>query len=252
MTMTKNNYGRRRFLRGAGGVALGLPALDMFQPAAARPRPRRARSTPRSILQQNGADPGQRRRSRHVLAALDGADQRRRHGRGRHGPHHQRAARLRQQADLRARAELQELAQPRRRPRRRQHRRARQGQRHQAAAGRRVVRLLHRQQDVAGKGAADPVRRAARTPSATTRSRSRPAAPCASATTTPGTSTSACPAWPAWRRPTPAAGRRSPPAACRSTTSCAPTCATCWAAPTSARPTASGWTCTSPACATWK
>ncbi len=53
--MLKTRYGRRRFLRGAGGVALGLPALDIFQPARAQTA-RKIYSA--LILQQNGAVQG--------------------------------------------------------------------------------------------------------------------------------------------------------------------------------------------------
>jgi hypothetical protein len=55
--MTKNSYGRRRFLRGAGGVALALPALDLFRPRSARAQDAR-KIYSALILQQNGAVQG--------------------------------------------------------------------------------------------------------------------------------------------------------------------------------------------------
>jgi hypothetical protein len=54
--MMRNSYNRRRFLRGAGGVALGLPALDVFRPARAQEAAKKIYSA--LILQQNGAIQG--------------------------------------------------------------------------------------------------------------------------------------------------------------------------------------------------
>jgi hypothetical protein len=58
MVMSNKNFGRRRFLRGAGGVLVGLPALDVFHPgrAAAQAPARKIYSA--LILQQNGAIQG--------------------------------------------------------------------------------------------------------------------------------------------------------------------------------------------------
>jgi hypothetical protein len=58
MVMLKNNFGRRRFLRGAGGVALGLPALDIFQPRRARADAGKRKIYSALVLQQNGAIQG--------------------------------------------------------------------------------------------------------------------------------------------------------------------------------------------------
>ena len=57
--MSNKNFGRRRFLRGTGGVALGLPALDIFLPRIARAdlAPRR-KIYSALMLQQNGAIQG--------------------------------------------------------------------------------------------------------------------------------------------------------------------------------------------------
>jgi hypothetical protein len=57
--MSKRNFGRRRFLRGVGGVVVGLPALDVFQRSraqAAPPAPRKIYSA--LMLQQNGSVQG--------------------------------------------------------------------------------------------------------------------------------------------------------------------------------------------------
>jgi hypothetical protein len=55
--MSNNNFGRRRLLRGLGGVALGLPALDIFSRQARADRATR-KIYSALVLQQNGAIQG--------------------------------------------------------------------------------------------------------------------------------------------------------------------------------------------------
>ena len=55
--MKRINVGRRHFLRGVGGVVVGLPALDIFEGRAnAQAMPKKIYSA--LILQQNGAVQG--------------------------------------------------------------------------------------------------------------------------------------------------------------------------------------------------
>jgi hypothetical protein len=56
--MSKNNFGRRRFLRGAGGVVLGLPALDAFSRSARADSGAARKIYSALVLQQNGAIQG--------------------------------------------------------------------------------------------------------------------------------------------------------------------------------------------------
>src|SRR6266496_3873164 len=57
MAMHANNFGRRRFLRGVGGVMVGLPALDIFEGRALAATPTR-KIYSALMLQQNGAIQG--------------------------------------------------------------------------------------------------------------------------------------------------------------------------------------------------